>query len=72
MTSQTDIVLSELKRRKRGITTQDMLKFGIMRLGDCIYKLRKHGLSIETKEETCVNKCTGRKSTYARYVLNES
>ena len=69
MKTQIDIVLSELKKRRRGITPQDMLKYGIMRLGDVVYKLRRRGVFIVTIQERVINKITKRGSVYARYIL---
>ena len=69
MKTQIDIVLSELKTRRRGITPQDMLKYGIMRLGDVVYKLRRRGVFIATVQERVINKITKRRSVYARYIL---
>ena len=64
---QSEIVLKELKRKKKGITPKDMLRFGIMRLGGIVYKLRRNGHYIVTKMETV--KTRYGVSNYARYIL---
>lgn len=65
--NQNNIVLRELKRKKKGITPKDMLKYGIMRLGGIIFRLRKSGHYIVTKIETAKTKHGV--SNYARYIL---
>lgn len=48
--NQLDIVLRELKRRKRkGLTQRDVLSLGIFRLGARIHDLRSQGYPIQTE-----------------------
>lgn len=67
--NQADIVLRELKRRTRkGITQQDMIKHGVLRLAARVQDLRDRGISIATQYETYINR-HGNRVRYGRYFL---
>ena len=67
-TQKTD-VLHYMQTRTRGITSmQAFEKFGVTRLSDIIFKLRKEGYEIETEQVTTKNRY-GHTTTFARYRL---
>ena len=67
--SQKSDVLKYLLTHKRGITSLQALDlFGVTRLADIIFRLRKEGYAIETDDVTTKNRY-GHVVTYARYRL---
>lgn len=65
--SQKDKVLAELQKRKRGITSWDMItKHRITRLSHLIYMLKKEGYKITSELEAKDG------TTYSRYKLEEN
>ena len=67
--SQKSEILRYLKTHKRGITTfQAFELFGVTRLADIIYRLRKEDYKINSEEVTKKNRY-GHTVTFARYYL---
>ena len=68
-TTQMNEVLKYMKSHKRGITSMIAFeRFGITRLADIIYKLRKLGWSIVSEQITTKNRY-GHVCNYSRYYL---
>lgn len=67
--SQLSEVLKYLMTHKRGITSvQAFNLFGVTRLSDIVFRLRKAGYNIITEQITTKNRY-GHATTYARYIL---
>lgn len=67
--TQTTEVLKYLKNHKRGITSLQAIElFGVTRLADIIFRLRKAGYDIITEQITKKNSY-GHTTTYACYKL---
>lgn len=69
--TQKDMVLRYLKEHKEGITPKvAYYQFGIMRLADVVYKLKKDKHHIKTTTKKTINKY-GAPTEYACYVLED-
>lgn len=67
--SKKSKVLHHLQTRKRGITGKEAWNlYGLYRLSDAIFKLRKEGYNIVTSIEETEDQY-GNKVSYARYYL---
>ena len=67
--TQKSEVLHFMQTHKKGITSiQAFERFGITRLADIIYTLRREGFDIETEQLTTKNRY-GHVVNYARYSL---
>lgn len=69
--NQTTAVLNHLKEHKTITSFEAFERFGVTRLSDKIYNLRKKGIGITSKDTQTVNRF-GDKVTYATYELTES
>lgn len=69
MASKKSKVLHHLQTRSRGITGKEAWNlYGLYRLSDAIFKLRKEGYNIVTSIEETEDQY-GNKVSYARYYL---
>lgn len=66
--SQCEMVIEHLERHGSITPLDAIYGYGITRLSDVIYKLKKKGFVIDTEMESAANRY-GECRTYARYVL---
>lgn len=69
--NKTEKVLEHLKEYGCITSLEAIELYGATRLSSIIFNLRKHGYKIETIDLPFVDRF-GTKSTYGKYVLNES
>lgn len=70
-TNKTNEVLNHLQTYGCITSMEAIEKYKATRLGDIIYRLRKRGFNIDTINIPFVD-AYGTKSSYGKYVLNES
>lgn len=68
-TNKTEKVLEHLKKNGCITSLEAIELYGATRLSDIIYRLRKHGMKIETIDIPFTDRY-GTKYTYGKYVLN--
>lgn len=69
--SQTQAVLEHLKKHKTITSMQSYSLYGVTRLSDVIFRLRKKGYVISNKDCSCKNRF-GTKSQFVTYRLEEA
>ena len=68
-TTKTNQVKEHLENYGTITSWQAIQQYGATRLSDIIFRLRKQGYDIETKDETTKDR-NGNKCQYAKYILH--